>query len=176
MELQIQASFECVFYINGEFFETAESVEMSEFDVAYITVLPLEPALLPYTVKLCGTESVKNKLAYGVRLQDTFLLMLSPKYPLVYETKKTPPPSSLIGRLFSLVKDDLTAAYAMLSEGLKKDIDKNTLAAFFEGYERIAECKQKDKNRFYLIDRNGRAKAHSYSVCDGFIDDIREED
>lgn len=180
MELHINSEFECVYYINGEFYERADSLTMSEYDIVYVTVFPLKPTLLPYTVKLNGAENISDELASGIRLNpDHYLLTLSPRYMIVYGNAKhsLPPPKSPIARLFSLVKTgDLTAAYAMLTEQLRSTVEKPDLAAFFGDYERIAECTWDNSAKFYLIDKNGVAKLHSYTLKDGFIDDIIEPD
>lgn len=182
MELHIQSEFDCVYFINGEFTERAESLTMSEYDVAIITVMPLDCALLPYTVKIVNADGINTPLALGVRLSsEHYLLLLAPRYPMVYRTCAFDPPAahgtSRISRLFSLVKnDDMTAAYNMLSDNLKKSIDKKTLEAFFDGYTRIAECPWSvEKNTFYLITSNGAPKLHSYKLDGEFIDDIAEE-
>ena len=180
MELHIKREFECAYLINGVFYERADSLTMSEYDVAYITVLPLKHTLLPYTVKLSGAESVSDELCFGTRLDaDNYLLSLSPRHITVYNSAKkgytAPPQSSPIARLFSLVKSgDLTTAYDMLSEELKSTLDKNDLGAFFADFDRIAECYWENGARFYLIDKNGVAKLHSYTLKDEFIDDIVE--
>lgn len=180
MELHIKSEFECVYLINGEFVETANSLSMSEYDIVYVTVLPLKPTLLPYTVKLCGTDSIASELATGIRLDaDNYLLVLSPRYMTVYvSAQNAPQQGSHIARLFSLVKSgDLAAAHAMLSDTLKSSIDRDDLAAFFNGYEKIAECTwASGENKFYLIDKNGASRLHSYALKDGFIDDIVEMD
>ncbi len=179
MELHIKSEFDCVYLINGVFSERAECLTMSEYDVVYITALPLKHTLLPYTVKLCGAEPYTSELASGVRLDnDHYVLSLAPRYVIVYgNAQALPPPSTPIARFFSLVKNgDLTAAYAMLSETLRASVQKSALPAFFEGYDRIVECTWDDGNKFYLIDKNGAAKLHSYTLRDEFIDDIIEPD
>lgn len=180
MELHIQSEFDCVYSINGEFYERADSLTMSEYDVVYVTVFPLKHTLLPYTVKLNGAENVKTELAHGLRLSpDHYLLTLAPRYVIVYgnASNVAPPQSGRISRLFSLIKSgDVGAAYAMLSADLRAEIDKNTLADFFSDYEKIAECNWESGGKFYLIDKNGAAKLHSYSLKDEFIDDISECD
>lgn len=180
MELHIKSEFECAYLINGEFYERADSLTMSEYDVVYITALPLKHSLLPYTVKLSGAESVSDELCFGTRLDaDNYLLCLSPRHMTVYSTASRgyvpPPQSSPIARLFSLVKSgDLTTAYDMLSEELKGTLDKNDLDAFFADFERVVECYWENGTRFYLIDKNGVARLHSYTLKDEFIDDIVE--
>lgn len=180
MELHIQSEFDCIYSINGEFCERADSISMSEYDVVYITVFPLKHSLLPYTVKLNGAENVKTELANGVRLSpDHYLLTLAPRYIIVYgnSSAATPPQCGRISRLFSLVKSgDVGAAYAMLSDDLRAQIDKNTLVSFFADFERIAECAWESGNKFYMIDKNGAAKLHSYTLKNEFIDDISECD
>ena len=177
MELHIKSEFECVYLINGEFYERADDLTMSEFDVVYITALPLKHTLLPYTVKLCVTENVTSELATGIRLNDEhYLLSLAPRYIIVYgNSKPLPPPTSHISRLFAFIKSgDVNSAYALLSEDLKSNISKSELTAFFDGYERIAECTWENNRKFFLIDKNGAAKLHTYAVKDDFIDDIVE--
>ncbi len=177
MELHIQSDFECIYMINGEFYENADTVAMSEYDVVYVTVFPIKHSLLPYTVKLCGAQNIKSELAVGIRLSpDHYLLSLSPRYLIVYGTTQKPaPPKSHIARLFTLVKaGDIAAAYAMLSDELKSSISKETLNAFFDGYVKIAECEWERGNKFYLIDKNNAAKLHTYTLKNEFIDDITE--
>lgn len=182
MELHIKSEFECVYLINGELFERADCLTFSEFDVIYVTVLPLKTTLLPYTVKLSCAENLTNELFHGVRLDEKhYLLLLSPRHMTVYASAPSvlPPPSSPISRLFSLIKNgDLGGAYAMLSESLRTTIEKSDLSDFFAGYERLTECdwesKTDDGTRFYLIDKNGSAKLHSYTLQDEFIDNIIE--
>lgn len=178
MELHIKSDFDCVYLINGELAERADTVCVSEFDVVYVTVLPLRLDLLPYTVRLCGADNTSGEVYSGVRLDENhYLLSLSPRYMTVYGATPTPvAPASPIARLFSLVKNgDLGSAYAMLSEELRSNIDKNDLNGFFADFERIAECTwENGGSRFYLIDKNGGAKLHSYSLRDEFIDDIVE--
>ncbi|MDE6201740.1 MAG: hypothetical protein K2M47_07720 [Clostridiales bacterium] len=179
MELHIQSEFECIYMINGEFYEYADCITMSEYDVVYVTVLPLKHSLLPYTVKLCGTESVNTELALGLRLSpDHYLLSLSPRYLIVYGSSPKPtPPKSHIARLFSLIKSgDTTAAYAMLSDELKGSISKDTLSSFFADYEKLIECNWEKGNKFFLIDKNNAARLHAYTLKNEFIDDISECD
>lgn len=177
--MHIQSEFECIYMINGEFCERADSIAMSEYDVVYVTVLPLKHSLLPYTVKLCGAENVKTELAIGIRLnQDHYILSLSPRYLIVYGMGPKPvPPKSHIARLFSLLKSgENAAAYAMLSDELKGSIDKDTLSLFFRDYDRLIECTWEKGNKFFLIDKNNAAKLHTYALKNEFIDDISECD
>ncbi len=177
MELHIKSEFDCVYLINGVFYERADTLAMSEYDVVYVTALPLKHTLLPYTVKLCGAENINGELATGIRLgAEHYLLSLAPRYIIVYgNAQPLPPPSTPITRLFALIKSgDATSAYAMLSEKLKESISKADLTAFFKDYSRIAECTWEDGNGFYLIDKNGMAKLHSYTLKDELIDDIIE--
>ncbi len=179
MELHIKSEFECVYMINGAFVERADRLTMSEYDVVYVTALPLKHTLLPYTVKLCGAENFDGELASGIRLgTDHYLLTLSPRYIIVYgNAKPLPPPSTPIARLFSYIKNsDVNSAYSMLSEELKSTIRKTDLSSFFDGFDRLAECNWETGNKFYLIDKNGRAHLHAYTVKDEFIDNITEID
>lgn len=180
MELHIKSKFDCVFIINGDFFETATSLTFSEFDVLYITVLPIKHTLLPYTVKLEGARNTKAELYGGIRLDNNnYLLTLEPRHMTVYGFTRQDPivqPSPVM-RLFTLIKNgDVFSAYAMLSESLKATVDKRALAAFFEGYDRIEECFWRDEPLFYLIDSNEVAHLNKYTLTDGFIDNIEEID
>ncbi len=47
MELHIKSEFDCIYFINGVMYERVDSLTMSEYDVVYITVLPLKHTLLP---------------------------------------------------------------------------------------------------------------------------------
>ena len=181
MELHIKSDFDCVYLINGELVERADSLTMSEYDVAYITVFPLDVSLLPYTVKLVNADNVKNEFALGIRLSsEHYLLLLSPRRPIVYKTSPQQSAvcaTSRIGRLFTLVRSgDVSAAYAMLTDELRASIDKKTLEAFFDGYERLADCTWEHGNvhKFYLITESGVARLHSYALKNEFIDDITE--
>ncbi|MCX4312993.1 MAG: hypothetical protein OSJ83_03900 [Clostridia bacterium] len=181
MELHIQSDFDCVYLINGELSDRADSLTMSEYDVVYVTVFPIDIRLLPYTVKLEGADNIKNSLAVGVRLSaEHYLLHLAPRLPVLYGNAdsfrniRTP---SRIGRLFSHVKNgDMTAAFAMLTENLKSSISENALEAFFSACERVAECTWSDGNNFYLIPANGLPRLCSYTLKDEFIDDLSQCD
>lgn len=178
MELHIKSLFDCVYLINGEFFERADSVAFSEFDMIYVTVLPVKHTLLPYTVRLEGARPVDCELYNGLRLDaNNYLLALEPRYMTVYNCNKTDgaTPASPIARLFSLLKSgDVFTAYAMLSESLKATVDRNGLIGFFDGYDRVEECFWEDAPLFYLIDTNGVAHLNKYTLVDGFIDNIEE--
>ncbi len=178
MELHIKSKFDCVYLINGEFFERADSVSVSEFDIIYVTVLPIKYTLLPYTVRLEGARAVSSELYDGLRLDEkNYLLTFEPRYMTVYTCNKadSASPSSPVSRLFSLIKSgDVFTAYAMLSESLKATVDKSGLIGFFDGFDRIEECFWESAPLFYLIDANGIAHLNKYTLTDGFIDNIEE--
>ena len=178
MELHIKSKFDCVYLINGEFFERAHSLGISEFDIIYVTVLPIKHTLLPYTVRLEGARTVHSELYDGIRLSDKhYLLTLEPKYMTVYSCNRQDVLSqpSPVSRLFTLIKNgDAFTAYAMLSESLKSTVDKNGLISFFDGFERIEECFWEEEPLFYLIDTNGVAHLNKYTLDGGFIDNIEE--
>ena len=179
MELHVQSEFDCIYMINGEFYERADCIAMSEYDVVYVTVLPLKHSLLPYTVKLCGTQNVNDELALGLRLSpEHYMLSLSPRYMTVYNVGPKPAPQkSPIARLFSLIKSgEAQAAYAMLSDELKSSISKETLTSFFTDYDRLIECSWEKGNKFFLVDKNNAARLHAYVLKNEFIDDISECD
>lgn len=175
MELHIQTLFDCALLVNGGFFEPQSVLELGEFDVLYVTVLPTDCALLPYTVKLVGAQPVHTELALGLRLSDSlYLLELSPRRPVMYACTPPPPPSTPISRLFAAVKaGELERAHAMLTDRLKADVDRTTLSSFFSRYTRLVECLWEPAARaFYLIDSNGNAVRHTYSLVNDLIDDL----
>lgn len=177
MDIHIVSEFECVYLINGAFSERADTIAFSEYDVVYITAFPIKQTLLPYTVKLCGIEPFDSELASGIRLDEqNYLLTLSPRYSIIYgTTKPLPPPTSIISRLFNLIKSgDTQTAYDMLSHELKGSLSKENLNAFFNRYERLIECKWNGNNHFYLIDKNSKATLHTYSTNGDLVDDIVE--
>lgn len=181
MELHIQSDFDCVYSINGELTDRADSLTMSEYDVVYITVFPIDVRLLPYTVKLEGADNVKTPLAAGVRLSaEHYLLCLAPRLPVLYGNAANfgnVASPGRIGRLFSHVKNgDMHAAFAMLSENLKSGITHNALEAFFSGCEHVAECTWTDGNYFYIIPASGQPRRCSYTLKDEFIDDLAQCD
>lgn len=180
MELHIKSEFDCVYIINGEFMERANRLRLDEFDTVYITALPLDPMLLPYTVRINVAAPQHGELCRGVRLSpEHYLVTLAPRYMVVYGQigKPLPPPSTPILRLFDYVKcGDITAAYAMLSEQLKATIDKTALTAFFDGCDSVCECDWETGNKFYMINKNGSCELCSYKMADGFIDDVLECD
>lgn len=175
MELHIQYDFDCVLTINGDIFE-GQTITMNAFDTVYVFVMPIGTTLLPYAVKFCGNESIKSELSVGVRLNDEhYLLLLKPRYMTVYAQETFSPPKSRIARLFAHIKrGDDTAAYAMLTDELKAQIDRHTLVDFFDKYDEIIECPWQGEGKFYLL-IGCTAKLHTYTVKNEFIDDIGEE-
>ena len=178
MELHIKSKFDCVYLLNGDFFERADTVTIGEFDIVYVTVLPIKHTLLPYTVRLDGARNVHGELYDGIRLgENHFLLTLEPRHMTVYSCTRQDilPQPSPVGRLFSLIKSgDTFSAYAMLSESLKSTVDKNGLVGFFDGFTRLEECFWDDSPLFYLISESGAAHLNKYTMDGGFIDNIEE--
>lgn len=175
MELHIQPLFDCALLVNGAFFEPRSPLELGEYDVLYVTALPTDCALLPYTVKLVGAQPVHTELALGLRLSDgLYVLELAPRRPVLYSFAPPPPPATPIARLFAAVKaGELDRAFSMLTDRLKADIDRATLAQFFARYSRLVECSWDPASHiFYLVDNNGNAVKHNFTLVNDLIDDL----
>lgn len=176
--MSLNAAFEAVYMINGAFYEGG-TIKYCDNTVVYITVLPLDALLLPYTVKLLGARVTSNRaLCRAYRLgQNEYCLKFKKRYNFVYspQNDETPePPSSTVEKFFRLIKEDKTAeARALMSRELSDSIDNASLKAFFDGYEDITEDKRRSDS-FYLIDDKDCGFRYRFAVKNGLIDDIVE--
>ena len=176
--MKIAAAFDAVYLVNGELSESPV-FSYGQDDVVYITVLPLDAALLPYTLKMVG-GSVKNNvaLAKSYRLEsDEYHLKLMPRYNFVYSTEAiadSAPREAKPQRFFDLIqKKKLSAARELLSDELNQSIDDTSLAAFFKGFFDIVPAVL--SSDFYLIDADNNGVLYNFALVNGLIDNIVEK-
>jgi len=184
INLKIAAEFDAVYLVNGELSESSE-FSYGQDDVVYITILPLDAALLPYTLKMVG-GGVKNNsaLAKSYRLNaGEYHLKLLPRYNYIYSVENTAAsnsyaanfaPASKPQRFFDLViKKKLAAARELLSDDLNQSIDDASLGAFFAGFfDMVPGSATGD---YYLINRDNCGVLYNFALVGGLIDNIIEK-
>lgn len=171
----VTADFDAVYLINGAFVETPV-FRFDPHDVLYVTVLPLESHLLPYTVKIVlGCAQNNADLAVCARLGEDYYIRFLPRYAYAYDAHKKPDlptGSSVPCRFFELVKaGNLIPARAMMTDELSKSVTDDDLSAFFDGYTALLE----NAGRFYLLDENRVGVPFRFTLTDGRIDNIEED-
>ena len=182
--LFIKTSFESVYFVNGVFLERPKTLIISRQGVTYITVLPLSSALLPYTVKLCGTSVRSNEqLCKCVKLtEDKYLLFLSPRYNYVYTAQGIPTKTEqdVPCRFFELIKKgDVVSARKLLTPSLSCNVDDDALTDFFGEYETILlddGYVSGDKNNYLLIDKSGNFTSFTFVLSSSLIDDVKQNE
>jgi len=177
INLKISAQFEAVFLINGKFSEGG-TVCYGTTDVVYITALPLDAVLLPYTIKLVG-GTVKNNLTLAKCFKlarDSYFLKLLPRHNYVYSPENAfdaAQKKSKIERFFQHVKKGkLSSARELLSEDLNDSIDDKSLSAFFDGFFEIVSTET--AGHYYLIKSDGEGVLYNFVTKGGLIDNILE--
>jgi hypothetical protein len=177
IKLSIKNDFETIYLINGRMLENGE-IYFGQNEVVYITVLPLDPVLLPYTVKLVGGRVKKGELFAKTYMldKDRFVLKLLPRYSYIYSTSEEEKiEKDVVERFFSLVRGEhLLEARELMTSELSESIDDKSLADFFEGRNDIV-AENKSKGRYYLIDSEGNGVLCSFVIRSGKIDNIIEE-
>jgi hypothetical protein len=174
--LNIKTDYDAVFTINGSFTEGRKTLSLSNDEIYYITVFPLNAALLPYTVKLAnGFVASNDDLARVCEISTTQrILKFSPRYAFVYASgsenhiKET----SLPLRFFNAVKTgNLSEARSFLSTDLSSSVSSDALSSFFDDYFDLIE----NDGKFYLVDGNGKASKYRFTIKENLIDDVSEE-
>ncbi len=174
--LNIKTDYDAVFTINGSFTEGRKTLSLSDDEIYYITVFPLNAALLPYTVKLAnGFVASNDELARVCELSPSQrILKLSPRYAFVYASggEKQIKEASLPLRFFNAVKDGkLSEARSFLTTDLSSSVSLDALSSFFDGFYDLIE----NDGKFYLVDGNGKAAKYRFIIKDNLIDDVSEE-
>ena len=173
----IKPVFESIFLINGKLSEDGRIV-FGINEVVYITVLPLEAVLLPYTVKMVGHRIKSNgDLAACYSLGDgDYYLKLLPRHNFVYnvgDSKKEKAGLSIIEKFFNFVsKGKLALARECLSDDLSYSIDDEDLKAFFDEYTDLV--KGENSGEYYLIKKGGKGVLYWFNIVDGVIDNIMQ--
>lgn len=170
--------FDAAVMVNGVFYEKTDRLLISETDVLYVTCLPLNHKLLPYTVKLCAMSALFDTLARGYRLNsELYCLKLKPRYIYIYDTTLPPLPTSntLAAKLFNAVKSgNINEGMNLLSDDLKRTLTPTALTAFFDGYCDIIPHAHKG-DLFFLVSETGACDLFEFKTDNSLITDIDEK-
>ena len=152
MEITLFLKFaeQAAFTANGVFLENNCCVKFRKCESVYVTVFPLNPALLPYTVKFCGfTPSPCGGLVNVVKLdQCRALALFEKRFGYVFSPReKCPCDCSPVGDFFSPYKA------VVRDENFVSDAD----------------------GAFLLVDENNSAHPVILSLKNNLIDDITEK-
>lgn len=175
IKLILKPQFDSVFLVNGKLFEGGE-IEYGQNSVVYITVLPLDAVLLPYTLMLVGgTLKCNHSLASSYKLdENVYHLSIKPRHNYVYsvESGGQDEPSSMPEKFFRLLKRKKTAAAReLMTKELSASVDDKALVSFFDGFKDIISD---SKGLYYLITDSDAAKPHSFIIKNSLIDNIVE--
>lgn len=174
--LQVKSECDAVYLVNGTFIERISKMVVQSDEVVYVTVLPLSPALLPYTAKICGGSVVSPKEL--CRVFDSpqgktvsFLPHYNYVYPSAPKTETDTNETDVRKKFFLAVKSGkLLDARALMTDELSSAVDDETLASFFDDYSSLyvneSECTATDKN--------GKTKTLVFTLNGEKIDDVEE--
>jgi len=184
--IHIKTDFDCVFLLNGNFCEKADGFLYPEAEPLYITVLPLDAHLLPYTTKILNAKAIANAdLCTVFKLDDKTYVKLMPRYNYIYNIKDGGgiafdmcPPQ----HLFNAIKNkNFAQAKKYLTQNLLSTIDDNALQAFFDPYTAIVKdefsnsINYANSQNYFLIEPNGAATLFTFELVDGIVDNITNE-
>ena len=172
INITLLPQFESVFLLSGSFFEGGTFVT-SEDTVVYITVLPLDPTVLPYTVKIVGASVERGwPLAVPCKVGENEYFIKMERRMDVYSPTHQNVPEDMVERFFYYVKGKhLGFAMEMLSGGLRSTLGEQDLWAFFEGFTHLVRT----PNGYYAVDGSGNGHSCEFSLVEGSIDDISVE-
>jgi len=195
-KIYIKTDFPAAFLLNGTFSDRADGFKYPANEPLYITVLPLEAHLLPYTVKMLDGKSLyNNNLIASFCYEGEIFAKLLPRYNYLYENKKSENiriNATTPEKLFWAVKqNDFDLAKKFCTEGLLSTIDESGLESFFNDYTAIMPDEFTTKNSnlnnytyqigvnnystgepFYLIDTNSNGVLFHFELVNGFVDNI----
>ena len=174
--LSIKTDYEAIFTVNGSFTEGKKALSLSSDEIYYITVFPLNAALLPYTVKLTnGFVASNDSLASVYELSTSHrALRLLPRYAFVYACHEEAQnkSASLPTRFFRLVKEGkISEARNLLTTDLSSSVPSDALASFFDGYCDIVE----NDGKIYLVNGEGKAFNYRFTIENNLIAEVTEE-
>jgi len=167
-KISIIHDFQAVFLVNGRFSESNSLIVDSD-QVLFLTVLPLEPLHLSYTLKIVDSKVLLGE-PFGkiYRCGDELLLHLLPRFSYVYTTEPHQPPADTPKLLFECVKSgELSSARELLTAELSVNIDDEALREFFAPYEEAISCGGK-----YYLTASDQAEEYYFVLKQGKIDDI----
>lgn len=179
IRLTLNSAFESVYLVNGKLVEGGE-ILYGDSEVVYITVLPLDATLLPYTVKLVGAALKCNAAlckCYNLG-SNKFHLKLLPRHNFVYGVSRpdAAPDGGLPEKFFSVLKaGKVNVAREYLTADLSDSIDDASLQAFFEGFVDILPA-DKQSGLYFLARENGAASMYRFILRGTLIENIAEAD
>ncbi|MBQ7227816.1 MAG: hypothetical protein IJX05_05405 [Clostridia bacterium] len=157
----VDAEFESVYLVNGAFNEKIKNIEYPAMSPLYITALPLNALLLPYTVRLIGGKAVANAdLAQIYEVADSrYIVRLKERHNYVYSPARVQtiqPEKGVVPAFYRAVKSgDFPKARLMMTKDLSSSIDDESLADFFAPYIDVVENRFADlSGGFFLINKN----------------------
>lgn len=169
-----------VLLLNGSFVQTAAAVRYEKSEPLFVTVLPLDAALLPYTVEIIAGKAVHNAaLATCCDLgNEHYYIELRPRCAYVYSPANIPPvasAASVPAQLLAFVQSgNFAAARSMLSPALGESITDDALADFFEGVTAVRENTFTPQKGWLLLKDNGTASVCRIDFVNGLIENITE--
>lgn len=147
---------------------------METDEVLYITVLPLDAMLLPYTVKLAAAAVQANEtLACLYRSGSEFILKLQPRFNYVYTPSPRLREKDMTEIFFAHVKAGAPEkARAFMTPELSGSIDDKSLIDFFSPFIDISPADA--PGRYYMLGSDGEAKLFIFTLKNGLIDNISD--
>ena len=174
---------DAVFTANGVFLENNSCIRYKHKEAVYVTVFPLNPALLPYTVKFTGCEAFPDcGLERVVTLcQNRYLALFSQRYSYVFSQNRCfPSDCNPADRFFCSVKaGDTQKARSFMTRELSSSVGDDALAEFFAPYKAIVKDERflsEGDGAFLLIDEKNDAHPVTLSLKNNLIDDITQND
>lgn len=167
--ITLNNNFEAVFLVNGIFTEK-NTFSYDEESVIYITVLPMDSLLLPYTIKFSAGKILNGKtFATSIKIANGFLIKLHPRFSYVYSTQPHLSPADIAESFFEKIKnDDVEKARAMLCKELSLSLTDTDLKEFFAGYTDIIKATE----GYYLINTSNEGELYEFSIKNELIENI----
>ena len=172
--------FDCVTLLNGAFNERPSPVAYPAASPLYVTLLPLDAMLLPYTVKLLGGKAASNGLLASVveASPERYVVSFSERHNYVYSPVLSPQPArNAPERLLVLVKSgDVASARRLMTDELARSVTDEAITGFFAPYSHIAENPFPDMpaTHFLAPAEGGRADGFVFRMSGNNIPDIDE--
>ena len=172
---------DAVFMANGVFLENNSCIRYKQKEAVYVTVFPLNPALLPYTVKFTGCSAFPDSgLVTVVALsKDKYLALFSKRYSYVFSSCDVlPSDCSPIGEFFTSVKaGDMEKARSFMTRELSSSVQNQAISEFFAPYKAVVKDEHflsMQEGGFLLIDDKNVALPVVMTIKNNLIDDIAE--
>ena len=177
----IEADFDCAFLINGVFREKGGLLGYPAKSPLYVTALPLNAALLPYTAKIVSGAVIGNENLVGCySAADTKIIVkLKERHNYVYSPVASVTSAKPVGAAYDLFravkKGDLGGARALITQSLGGTIDNDGLIAFFAPYTEILPNRFAEIGANYLLARTDKkCEAFNFAFSGNLIDNIEQ--